>query len=1724
MPQFIAYAVWAVSAIGAEVGSGFLIIYAAEIVSAAILIGSLALSSAAAQRAKSAAKDAYNSATVDRLVNSKLTAAPRELVLGRVRKGGNVFFEGTAGTNKTIFMRAIAIAGHEIMSVDQIYFDDVPVTLDGSGNVTTAPFALAVTKSGQDVANGSGVAVLSFTPLANSVTAVTIVGSFNGQPDSQTYINETVSVTGNTVTTAPGAYISYQYSDYASRAKVTWHLGIAGQPADTRLMALFPEWTSAHQAQGVAYLVCEFNYSETAFPTGLPVVTALVRGARDVIDPRDGLPHWTDNPALLMRHVYTHPKFGKAETVTAAEDASFIAAANACDISQTYTVGGVGTAKPMFRAALVVQEGAPANGIFDDLSQAMGGMWAYAGGEIYLKPGVYTGPVMALADADLAVVQRDASGSASQSPISISPHRERASKFNSVAINIWDDAQDYKQVALTPLTGAALVARDGALLTHAVTYSAIGYAPQAQHVAGIMMRDARDPLTVKLPFKLIAYPIKLFDTVSLTLARYGWAAKTFILMQREWSPAGFVLLTLKETGAAIYQPDATFLPQGYLANTTLPKPWDVPTPGPLTVTSGDVALIIQTDGTVVNRMRVSWPALTDAAVITSGVIEVQFRRVSDTGAWTSAPPVPGSETATLLENVQDTVYYIIRARARTTVAVGNWSPQVLHRVQSKASGPPNFDTFDMTFGVDGTRVVTFAYTSTPRPKDLAGARIKFVSGFVASPPWASMSLLDPALFGGGFETTNGNPGSYTFAIKAVDTSGNESIGTIYIQRTLPVMSPGGAAAQLLSLSVTGYAFIFTDAQATASTSPDVSFTAVLTNVSGTATFVATAFNSANASLGAVTLGGAGSNVRTLSAAQFNNSGALATTYVKVVATLGGLSDTSSVFRANSGTDGLISILSNEAHTVPTAADGSAGIFTDASGIIKVYQGIVDVTSLWTFTAAGSAVGGTFNGSALPVTVGVTGVASPAYAATSMSADAGTITITGTRTGYPTQTKVFSIAKSKAGNVGATGATGATGTSGAAGSAGQSARVAYVVNTNPAVPGAVSAGAGDVAPTSAAGTWSFAATSTLAAGQYMYQVDGLYTAGGNIAWGNPYLSNLKVGSLSAISADLGTIIAGTITGALIRTAATGRRVELDAAAMRSFDASNNPVISVGLANGVAGITVDSSATGNLVGALVVSNSGFGVTINAGNTGGGQAVYAQANTGVGVQGVSASGQAGKFTSSSSAFGAVIGTPSIGLAVTGPMTIDNSTLVTNLNAERVGGFLASELGSNFLQAGAGALTRTTQNKLREQPVSIQDYTGNVVPAPTTANAWYWDYTNPDNASQLQLVTHVPATVAMAGSGQVQGTGLIFRGDTSAQTPGAGLAESNMIRMTYEVKADAGPRLQVHLINGLLIVANDESGSGNESAVLIGTARSTGPLSGTRAVGVWGADMHVEKFAGVLDGSMCAGEFGVHKGPALGAAKCIGLDVWSGDRSGITASRAGTGMLMHGNAGWTNFLKILHNDEATDVMLLDQNGNLTVRSPLSNQSTLLTTNQASTTATLQVAGYTSASANVVGVLQAQAGGQVVLGSNSAHDFVLVRGNIELLRGVPNQITISSASGNQTLVVKSIANSTSGVLNIKGRDSAGNPVTALMDAQAGGQVTYGSVSAHDVVLISGNAEVLRFVPSFIFSTPLSAQESAGSGTPLLGANCPAGTTARPTTWLRVRLSGGANGFIPVWV
>ena len=117
---------------------------------------------------------------------------------------------------------------------------------------------------------------------------------------------------------------------FSGLVTISKHLGTSGDPADAALMSAVPKWTSACTLSGLAYLYLQLKYESNAF-SGLPTITADVRG-RTLYDPRDGVTRYSNNAALVVRDYLTNALYGRGIIASSMDDASFSAAANACDV------------------------------------------------------------------------------------------------------------------------------------------------------------------------------------------------------------------------------------------------------------------------------------------------------------------------------------------------------------------------------------------------------------------------------------------------------------------------------------------------------------------------------------------------------------------------------------------------------------------------------------------------------------------------------------------------------------------------------------------------------------------------------------------------------------------------------------------------------------------------------------------------------------------------------------------------------------------------------------------------------------------------------------------------------------------------------------------------------------------------------------------------------------------------------------------------------------------------------------------------------------------------------------------------------------------------------------------------------------------------------------------------------------------------------------------------
>jgi hypothetical protein len=556
-------------------------------------------------------------------------------------------------------------------------------------------------------------------------------------------------------------------------------LGAPGQDISGLLAQRFPTLiNSSHKFAGRCLLVVDMLWDQTAFPNGVPVISARVRGAK-VLDPRTGVTAWSDNPALCALDWALY-QYGGACEADEVVTSSFITAANDCDVQHTYTdsAGTVSTVA-MYRCNYVAKTDVSPEQHLGELVEAMGGKFGWPGGQLKVRAGAWHGPVATVTDA----------WASDKEARQITNSRSQADSYNVGRVTIADDAQQQMSVPLPPLRAQVYIDQDGQELVQETVMGAVGFAPQALHIMGMMMRDARHGQTANWPCSLQAFGLELFDVIYLDSSRYGWSganAKPFeILGLRLSLMNNTMVLTLKETQASIYQPDAVFSANDSKPNTALPKPWLLPMITGLQVTSGDAQLLVQADGSVVSRALVTFDAIQSEAVLNGGAIELSWKAAGAID-WQSQE-FPGSSRQLYLGGLKDGAWHLFKARVKSRLAVGAWSQQITVRVLGKLEQPPRVDNFTIRAMPDGTRILEGGYVATTRPADLAGYRIRYRQG-LGPYTWAD---LQPFQTDDGFitslplETNLLLAGDWTLAIVGVDTSGNESAEINVTTATLP---------------------------------------------------------------------------------------------------------------------------------------------------------------------------------------------------------------------------------------------------------------------------------------------------------------------------------------------------------------------------------------------------------------------------------------------------------------------------------------------------------------------------------------------------------------------------------------------------------------------------------------------------------------------------------------------------------------------------------------------------------------------------------------------------------------------------------------------------------------------------------------------------------------------------------------------------------------------------
>ncbi|MBI2235350.1 MAG: hypothetical protein HYU60_00060 [Magnetospirillum sp.] len=401
---------------------------------------------------------------------------------------------------------------------------------------------------------------------------------------------------------------------------------------------------------------------------------------------------------------------------------------------------------------------------------ALGGRLLYAGGKWRLYAAAWRSPSVTLGEDDL------------DGPIRLTTRQARRDLCNGVK-GVYVSPDNYWQSSDYPvIEGASYLAEDGERMWRDFDLPYTTSAATAQRLAKIELERTRRQMATVWPCKLTAMRVQAGDVVRLSNTRFGWSNKTFEVVDWRFSLRGNenaprigIDLTLRESDANVYawasaeeqQPAAAPL-------SNLPNPFDIPAPTGLTLASGTAELLLMGDGTVVSRIKANW---TDSATAYIDDVEIQFKKAADS-VWQSAPPVHKGGQEIFLSPVLDGVAYDVRIRSVSTLGSPSaWTTVTGHVVIGKTSPPEDVTGFSSA--VNGG-VVVFRWNPVG-DADLAGYDIRYGA---ASSSWSAKTPLTTTTRGTQITTAAVPPGTWEFAINAVDTSGNASVNAALSSATV----------------------------------------------------------------------------------------------------------------------------------------------------------------------------------------------------------------------------------------------------------------------------------------------------------------------------------------------------------------------------------------------------------------------------------------------------------------------------------------------------------------------------------------------------------------------------------------------------------------------------------------------------------------------------------------------------------------------------------------------------------------------------------------------------------------------------------------------------------------------------------------------------------------------------------------------------------------------------
>lgn len=423
---------------------------------------------------------------------------PRPIIYGATRCSGIVVFQQTSGSKNQYLWYVIAVAGHQLDSMTDVWIDNVNIpsaSIDPTtGAISTGKYA--------GFAN-----IWKYTGTDAQTVDTNLNAAFSGVWDSN----------------HRGRGVAYMVirlqqdsTTFPTGAPQNFFVTVTGK----RLYD--PRLDSTNGGSGSQRFTDATTWTFSANPA--LAAADYITGGSNVFD--------VATPVNIL---------GMRETTARIDWALVANAANICD--QTPIIPG-STTQIRYKLAGVLSSGDSHATNLQKIIATMAGQVVPRGGKYRIYAAAYDAPTLTFTDSDLvgAGYEIVAQG--------------RANLYNAVSPIYVDPTRNYQQVNSAINNNSSYVTADGEKIIRSIDLTLVDDEYRAQRIGALTLAQSRNLISIVIHFGINGFKLSSWDTFNLTLIEPGWVNKVFRVVNWQFAAdgPGVDITALEESSAAYSDP------------------------------------------------------------------------------------------------------------------------------------------------------------------------------------------------------------------------------------------------------------------------------------------------------------------------------------------------------------------------------------------------------------------------------------------------------------------------------------------------------------------------------------------------------------------------------------------------------------------------------------------------------------------------------------------------------------------------------------------------------------------------------------------------------------------------------------------------------------------------------------------------------------------------------------------------------------------------------------------------------------------------------------------------------------------------------------------------------------------------------------------------------------------------------------------------------------------